>query len=877
MSRRNHPRRYGRSSSAPRTAAVAALTLAVAASAPTARAIVAFPGAEGFGANAVGGRNGDVYHVTTLVDDPNHLTPGSLFYGLYEKNVPGSGTVPGNGRTIVFDVGGTIHLGATTLDLKNIKNVTIAGQTAPGGITIVGNTVQVTSSSGKETSNIILQHVALRKGPENGNADSLSIKGSGDTHDIIVDHVSGSWSEDEVISVAGATNHAENVTVQNSTMSEALENGHQYGALIRNNQSAHVSYLHNLFSDNSSRNPRPGTYLGTQLNFEFQNNVIYNFSDRAGYTGGASESDTENVNMNYVGNYVIAGPSTVGGPTAPGDSPVVGARRNTAFTKDASNDPLNLHVYQSGNKVDWGSSVADPSRHGQDIGWTAFANWNGTTSSPFPATDQNAAPFPYPAVADSADVAYGKVIASVGAHPYARDATDNRLVNQVLSYTGQAALVETNNTMPATQNAEYQALLAAPVMTRPANWDTDHDGMPNDWETIHGFNPSVDDHLTFAADGYTRLEHYLQSLSAIANWGVNSSGNWSDYLNWRGVRPETRDSTANFGATITAPRVINVDIPASVGQLSFASDQPYTLSGVSTLTMDVFAGSATINVTAGSHGITTPVTLADNTIITSAVGSGVTITDLQPAPTVTLTKNGGGGLAVNNVRAAALTINDGVVLLIPDGSASGVSKVTSLSMPGSTSQLDLARNKLITGTSVPAVTALIQSGRAGGAWTGHGIVSSDAAGSGGLTSIGVATGAQVKGVAATGTATWAGQTVSGSDTLVMYTYAGDANLDGKINVDDYGHIDSSVVLPGVSGWFNGDFNYDGKINVDDYGIIDSNVTIQGAPIFTGAGAGLNGVTAIPEPAGATVLITSAAALAGPVLRRRRRAISGRTR
>ena len=101
----------------------------------------AFPGAEGFGANAVGGRGGDVYHVTTLADDPNHLIPGSLFYGLYEKNVPGSGTVPGVGRTIVFDVGGTIKLGSTTLDLKNIKNVTIAGQTAPSPITIVGNTV----------------------------------------------------------------------------------------------------------------------------------------------------------------------------------------------------------------------------------------------------------------------------------------------------------------------------------------------------------------------------------------------------------------------------------------------------------------------------------------------------------------------------------------------------------------------------------------------------------------------------------------------------------------------------------------------------------------------------------------------------------------
>src|SRR5207247_8516762 len=86
-------------------------------------------------------------------------------------------------------------------------------------------------------------------------------------------------------------------------------------------------------------------------------------------------------------------------------------------------------------------------------------------------------------------------------------------------------------------------------------------------------------------------------------------------------------------------------------------------------------------------------------------------------------------------------------------------------------------------------------------------------------------------IASTATATWAGQTVTGSDTLVMYTYGGDANRDGKINVDDYGRIDFNSSL-GVSGWFNGDFNYDGKINVDDYGIIDFNVAIQGAPFAT---------------------------------------------
>ena len=91
---------------------------------------------------------------------------------------------------------------------------------------------------------------------------------------------------------------------------------------------------------------------------------------------------------------------------------------------------------------------------------------------------------------------------------------------------------------------------------------------------------------------------------------------------------------------------------------------------------------------------------------------------------------------------------------------------------------------------------------------------------------GIASASQVKGISGTETAAWAGETVGANDTLVMYTYAGDATLDGQINIDDYGHIDTSVGLIS-DGWFNGDFNYDGKINIDDYGIIDVNVGVQG--------------------------------------------------
>jgi hypothetical protein len=177
-----------------------------------------------------------------------------------------------------------------------------------------------------------------------------------------------------------------------------------------------------------------------------------------------------------------------------------------------------------------------------------------------------------------------------------------------------------------------------------------------------------------------------------------------------------------------------------------------------------------------------------------------------------------------------------------------------------------------TGAGYTGMTGLIYSGRNGGVgpgnWGGPGIVTSQtAATTGNFTSIGIATAAQAKGIAATATAVWAGQTVTGSDTLIMYTYGGDANLDGKLNVDDYGRIDSNIGTSNA-GWYNGDFNYDGKVNVDDYGIIDSNIGVQGPPFPTGSNAESLSAAAVPEPAAVSAAMIMSWAWSLP--RRRRR-------
>jgi autotransporter-associated beta strand protein len=240
-----------------------------------------------------------------------------------------------------------------------------------------------------------------------------------------------------------------------------------------------------------------------------------------------------------------------------------------------------------------------------------------------------------------------------------------------------------------------------------------------------------------------------------------------------------------------------------------------------------------------------------------------------------VTKSGAGTLKVNRVRAASLNVSAGNVAIAPaGGAAASTSRIATTITIAASSKLDLADGKLIAaapsgvigtwnGSSYTGLTGLIARGYHGGAWDGAGgILTTLPAAASGRTALGIANAGQ----AGYGGGTFGGVSVAAGDVLVMYTYAGDANLDGRITGDDYSAIDFSILVPGSNGWYNGDFNYSGSITGDDYSTIDFNLLAQGAPFPTaGSVASASGVSTVPEPATLALAI-----LATPLLARRRR-------
>jgi hypothetical protein len=134
------------------------------------------------------------------------------------------------------------------------------------------------------------------------------------------------------------------------------------------------------------------------------------------------------------------------------------------------------------------------------------------------------------------------------------------------------------------------------------------------------------------------------------------------------------------------------------------------------------------------------------------------------------------------------------------------------------------------GSAYTGVTGLLASAVNYQQWDGPGLRTSMPAARDGVTTLGLAEASDVLFLTGTETATWDGIVVDATSVIVKYTYAGDANLDGLIDVADYGSIDNWIQFPGTNGYMNGDFTYDGIIDVADYGVIDNSIQLQGAPL-----------------------------------------------
>ena len=229
---------------------------------------LAFPGAEGFGRFATGGRTGSVYHVTNLNDSGT----GSFRDAVSKPD-----------RIVVFDVAGVVRLQSRVAVSRNIY---IAGQTAPGeGITLYGDGLSFSNAH-----NTICRYLRIRMGVVGtSGADALGIASG---HDMIFDHCSVAWGRDEVFSISGGD--AKDITIQNCIISQGLL-GHSAGGLI---QTDHVTIYRTLYIHNDTRNPK---FKGTH---QYVNNIVYNWKTAAYIMGGDSEGTSY---ANAEGNLFITG------------------------------------------------------------------------------------------------------------------------------------------------------------------------------------------------------------------------------------------------------------------------------------------------------------------------------------------------------------------------------------------------------------------------------------------------------------------------------------------------------------------------------------------------------------------------------------------
>lgn len=434
------------------------LGIAAAASAPAAAqdALLAFPGAEGFGRYATGGRGGEIYHVTNLNDSGK----GSLRDAVSQPN-----------RIIVFDVSGVINL-KSRLVFKS--NQTILGQTAPGeGVQVYGNCVSFSNAN-----NIIVRYLRVRMGINGDNGKDAAGVASG--HDMIFDHMSVLWGRDETFSVSSNDKGSgpANITIQNSFIGQGLQ-PHSCGGLIQTDNG--VTLFRNLYIENSTRNPKV-----KGLN-QFVNNVSYNWGKEAAYNmGGDSAGDSW---AEISGNYWVTG------PWKKAAFPLVGGNSNFRYTSEGNYYDSNLN------------GILD----GHEMTDDEYERSGGKRVDNVAALMDEGAPHAIPQIEGrmTAPEALEYVLKYGGASLPVRDEVDQYLIDEVTSYgtLGSTGGIATEKSLPhkgtGTLYGGYKPL------------DTDGDGIPDEWETANGLNPEdPSDAAAIAANGYANIENYVFTIDS---------------------------------------------------------------------------------------------------------------------------------------------------------------------------------------------------------------------------------------------------------------------------------------------------------------------------------------------------------------------------
>ena len=485
--------------------------------------VPAFPGAEGHGRYVTGGRGGTVYHVTNLNDSGT----GSLRDAVSKSN-----------RIVIFDVGGIIAL---TKELTIKDNITIAGQTAPApGITLRYYTV-------RPGANNIIRFIRFRRGEEKDVNDGADATWQREKNGIVFDHCSFSWSIDEIASFYDNRNF----TMQWCTLGEALANPghskgeHSFGGIWGGKG---ASFHHNFLCHMQNRAPR---FCGARYDWDgydktkysssiqaeivdFRNCVMYNWGNGNGCYGG-----TGGGNINIVNNYYKAGPATtnktrvtqvsVATSDNASGSPFMGycaryyinGNYVTAAGTKAENYDWSGVIYDNGTYTINGERYCPDDKHlyGDNVEYSKNSSGVDCVKIKLDAPAETGE-----VTTHNAQKAYEKVLAYGGASLY-RDAVDARYMdeaeNGTTHYIGSATKTGDGKTITHRKGiidfVKDQGTYTLASTSRPAGWDSDRDGIPDEWEIANGLNPND------ASDGqkktidtekgwYTNLEVYMNSL-----------------------------------------------------------------------------------------------------------------------------------------------------------------------------------------------------------------------------------------------------------------------------------------------------------------------------------------------------------------------------